>query len=221
MQSEARARILLRDVTRTAWSTPSDRRSPISSRRLTPCLTATPSSAIRSRTRSRRRSTWRSRRRPARTCATSACWRRSTVSRRRSRRSRASGGLGCNVTMPFKQQAFALSRVLAPRAELAGAVNTLSRCDGHWHGDNTDGAGIVQDLTRNLDVPLAGRTILILGAGRRARAACSARCSRKRRRASAWRTVRWRAPRRSSACSRTRARCSRARRKRWPSASTS
>jgi shikimate dehydrogenase len=76
-----------------------------------------------------------------------------------------SGGLGCNVTMPFKQQAFALSRVLAPRAELAGAVNTLSRCDGLWHGDNTDGAGIVQDLTRNLGVSLAGRTILILGAG--------------------------------------------------------
>jgi shikimate dehydrogenase len=75
------------------------------------------------------------------------------------------GGLGCNVTMPFKQQAFAVSRVLAPRAELAGAVNTLSRCNGHWHGDNTDGAGIVRDLAHNLDVPLGGRTILILGAG--------------------------------------------------------
>ena len=75
------------------------------------------------------------------------------------------GGLGCNVTMPFKQQAFALSHGLAPRAAVAGAVNTLSRCDGQWHGDNTDGAGIVTDLTRNLDVPLAGRTILILGAG--------------------------------------------------------
>ena len=75
------------------------------------------------------------------------------------------GGLGCNVTMPFKQQAFALSRVLAPRAQLAGAVNTLSRRDSHWHGDNTDGAGIVRDLTRNLGVQLAGATVLILGAG--------------------------------------------------------
>jgi shikimate dehydrogenase len=75
------------------------------------------------------------------------------------------GGLGCNVTMPFKQQAFAASRLLAPRAELAGAVNTLSRRGGYWHGDNTDGAGIVRDLTHNLAIPLAGRTILVLGAG--------------------------------------------------------
>ena len=75
------------------------------------------------------------------------------------------GGLGCNVTMPFKQEAFAISHVLAPRAELAGAVNTLSRCAGHWHGDNTDGAGIVRDLVSNLGVHLEGATVLILGAG--------------------------------------------------------
>ena len=75
------------------------------------------------------------------------------------------GGLGCNVTMPFKQEAFAASHVLAPRAQLAGAVNTLSRRDGRWHGDNTDGAGIVRDLIRNLRFPIAGRTILLLGAG--------------------------------------------------------
>ncbi|HVE49828.1 MAG TPA: shikimate dehydrogenase [Casimicrobiaceae bacterium] len=75
------------------------------------------------------------------------------------------GGLGCNVTMPFKQQAFAVSRVIAPRAQLAGAVNTLSRCGDEWHGDNTDGAGIVRDLTCNLAWSPAGRTILILGAG--------------------------------------------------------
>lgn len=75
------------------------------------------------------------------------------------------GGMGCNVTMPFKQEAFAISHVLAPRAELAGAVNTLSRCGAHWHGDNTDGAGIVRDLLRNLRVALEGATVLILGAG--------------------------------------------------------
>lgn len=75
------------------------------------------------------------------------------------------GGLGCNVTMPFKQQAFAVSQVLTPRAQLAGAVNTLSRCGDGWHGDNTDGAGIVADLTQNLRVSLAGATLLILGAG--------------------------------------------------------
>lgn len=75
------------------------------------------------------------------------------------------GGLGCNVTMPFKQEAFALSHVLAPRAEIAGAVNTLSRREGRWHGDNTDGAGIVRDLVQNVCVPLHGATVLILGAG--------------------------------------------------------
>jgi len=79
------------------------------------------------------------------------------------------GGRGCNVTMPFKQQAFALAGTHAARAELAGAVNTLIRRDGAWHGDNTDGAGIVADLTRNLSVALAGRTILVLGAGGAAR----------------------------------------------------
>lgn len=95
------------------------------------------------------------------------------------------GGLGCNVTMPFKQQAFALSRVIAPRAELAGAVNTLSRREGQWHGDNTDGAGIVRDLTHNLGFALAGRTMLILGAGGagrhgdRHRAACAGRALRR------------------------------------------
>ena len=79
------------------------------------------------------------------------------------------GGVGCNVTMPFKQQAFALCSVLAPRAQLAGAVNTLSRRDDRWHGDNTDGPGLVRDLTCNLGVAVAGRTVLILGAGGAAR----------------------------------------------------
>jgi shikimate dehydrogenase len=77
----------------------------------------------------------------------------------------AAGGLGLNVTMPFKQQAYALCRALAPRAKLAGAVNTLSRREGSWHGDNTDGAGITRDLVANLGVSLAGRSLLILGAG--------------------------------------------------------
>ena len=75
------------------------------------------------------------------------------------------GGRGLNVTMPFKEQAFALAVSRSPRAELAGAVNTLTRRDGGWHGDNTDGVGLVRDLTQNLRIVLAGRSVLILGAG--------------------------------------------------------
>jgi shikimate dehydrogenase len=75
------------------------------------------------------------------------------------------GGRGLNVTMPFKEQAFALSATRSPRAELAGAVNTLARRDDRWHGDNTDGVGLVRDLADNLDVAIEGRSVLILGAG--------------------------------------------------------
>lgn len=78
------------------------------------------------------------------------------------------GGRGANVTVPFKQQAYKLAAQLSPRAERAGAVNTLVFDDGIL-GDNTDGAGLVADLTRNLHCPLAGRRILLLGAGGAAR----------------------------------------------------
>ena len=81
----------------------------------------------------------------------------------------ASGGVGLNVTVPFKLQAFALARTRSPRAEEAGAVNTLQRVDGGWFGDNTDGPGIVRDFTRNLGVALAARHVLVLGAGGAAR----------------------------------------------------
>ncbi len=75
------------------------------------------------------------------------------------------GGKGLNVTVPFKQEAWRLAGVRTPRAEMAGAVNTL-RFDpsGLW-GDNTDGAGLVRDLVANHGVSLAGRRILVLGAG--------------------------------------------------------
>lgn len=81
----------------------------------------------------------------------------------------AAGGKGANVTVPFKEEAFRLSTRLSDRAARAGAVNTLSFADGAILGDNTDGAGLVSDLTRNLDCPLAGRHILLLGAGGAAR----------------------------------------------------
>lgn len=81
----------------------------------------------------------------------------------------AEGGRGANVTVPFKEEAFRLATRLTPRAELAGAVNTLSFRDGETLGDNTDGAGLVQDIRQNFDLPLRGRRILLLGAGGAAR----------------------------------------------------
>jgi shikimate dehydrogenase len=75
-------------------------------------------------------------------------------------------GLGANVTVPFKEQAFALADSLTARARRAGAVNTLKkREDGSLLGDNTDGAGLVCDLTVNAGVSLKGKRILLLGAG--------------------------------------------------------
>jgi shikimate dehydrogenase len=77
----------------------------------------------------------------------------------------AAGGKGLNVTMPFKLQAHALARTLSARARVAGAVNTLRRDGDAWYGDNTDGVGLVRDLTQNLGVLLLGRNVLVLGAG--------------------------------------------------------
>ncbi|QFI56121.1 shikimate dehydrogenase [Aeromonas simiae] len=83
----------------------------------------------------------------------------------------ARGGKGCNVTVPFKEQAFALATELTPRARRAGAVNTLKLGDdGVLLGDNTDGAGLVADLKQQ-SVELQGARILLLGAGGAARGA--------------------------------------------------
>jgi len=77
----------------------------------------------------------------------------------------ASGAKGCNVTVPFKFEAFELSSQRSPRAELAQAANTLRFDEGGWLADNTDGVGLVRDITVNAGVPLAGRRVLLLGAG--------------------------------------------------------
>lgn len=78
----------------------------------------------------------------------------------------AEGGKGCNITVPFKEQAWALAAVRSRRAEKAGAVNTLlSGKDGRLYGDNTDGVGLVRDLVQNAGVSLAGKRVLVLGAG--------------------------------------------------------
>ncbi|KKO46015.1 shikimate dehydrogenase [Arsukibacterium ikkense] len=77
----------------------------------------------------------------------------------------AGGGKGGNVTVPFKEQAYQLAEVLSARAQQAGAVNTLYlNAQGQLCGDNTDGLGLVADLTR-LGISLAGCTVLLLGAG--------------------------------------------------------
>ena len=80
----------------------------------------------------------------------------------------ASGAKGCNVTVPFKFEAFELAARRTPRAELAQAANTLrfdAETDGGWLADNTDGVGLVRDITINAGVSLAGRRVLLLGAG--------------------------------------------------------
>ncbi|MFT5788421.1 MAG: shikimate dehydrogenase [Shewanella sp.] len=81
----------------------------------------------------------------------------------------ANQGLGANVTVPFKEQAFALCDELSEQAQLAGAVNTLSvLSDGNIRGDNTDGLGLVADLQRHFG-SLKGLNVLLIGAGGAAR----------------------------------------------------
>jgi len=87
------------------------------------------------------------------------------------RRLVAEGYRGANVTVPFKLEAARLATRLAPRAAAAGAVNTLVFAGGEIVGDNTDGPGLVADIVRNAGVPLAGKRILLLGAGGAARGA--------------------------------------------------
>jgi len=81
------------------------------------------------------------------------------------RRFAAGGGSGCNVTMPFKFEAWALADRHSARARLAGACNVLRFDADGWHGDNTDGAGLVRDIERNAGVALAGTRVLVIGAG--------------------------------------------------------
>ncbi|WP_293764052.1 shikimate dehydrogenase [uncultured Aquitalea sp.] len=75
------------------------------------------------------------------------------------------GGLGLNVTLPFKGDAYKFAHEVTERARAAEAVNTLTFRDGKVFGDNTDGVGLVRDIVDNLDFPIAGHHVLILGAG--------------------------------------------------------
>lgn len=79
------------------------------------------------------------------------------------------GGRGANVTLPFKVDAFEWADSRSERANVAGAANFLTRRDGTIHADNTDGAGLVTDLSHNHGVKLEGANVLVLGAGGAAR----------------------------------------------------
>ena len=82
---------------------------------------------------------------------------------------RRAGGRGMNVTTPFKLDAYAYATKRQPRAEAAGAVNALAFRGERVLGENFDGLGLVRDVTGNLRVTLAGRRVLVLGAGGAAR----------------------------------------------------
>lgn len=75
------------------------------------------------------------------------------------------GYQGANVTVPFKFEAYDACHQHTERAFVAGAVNTLTFNGGHIAGDNTDGAGLVRDITHNLGHALQGARVLLLGAG--------------------------------------------------------
>ncbi|MEP7296767.1 MAG: shikimate dehydrogenase [Burkholderiales bacterium] len=77
----------------------------------------------------------------------------------------ASGAKGCNITVPFKFDAFREGRRLTERANLAQAANVLRFDAEGWLADNTDGVGLVNDIERNAGVALAGRRVLLIGAG--------------------------------------------------------
>lgn len=81
------------------------------------------------------------------------------------KRLHAEGYRGLNVTLPHKIQVAKLCESVSERAQLAAAVNTLIRTETGWRGDNTDGDGLVRDLTQHLGLTIAGKRVLVLGAG--------------------------------------------------------
>lgn len=77
----------------------------------------------------------------------------------------ASGGRGCNITVPFKFEAISLATRCSDRAALAQAANVLRFDADGWLADNTDGIGLVRDIERNAGVALRGQRVLLIGAG--------------------------------------------------------
>ncbi|SAK77049.1 shikimate dehydrogenase [Caballeronia ptereochthonis] len=83
----------------------------------------------------------------------------------------ASGAKGINITAPFKLEAFAMADERSERATLAGAANALRFESGRIVAENFDGVGLLRDIEVNLNMPLAGKRVLMLGAGGAARGA--------------------------------------------------
>lgn len=81
------------------------------------------------------------------------------------RQFQSTGGKGLNITLPHKTEVLRLVDDMSERARSAGAINTISFDDDGIHGDNTDGIGLMRDLTTNLGLQLGGANILVLGAG--------------------------------------------------------
>ncbi|MFM2066472.1 MAG: hypothetical protein RLZZ584_1381 [Pseudomonadota bacterium] len=77
----------------------------------------------------------------------------------------ADGARGCNITVPFKFEAFQLAAAHSERAALAQAANVLRLDVQGWWADNSDGIGLVRDIQANAGVPLRGQRVLLLGAG--------------------------------------------------------
>ena len=80
-------------------------------------------------------------------------------------RLRKEGYKGCNVTVPFKHEAFSIATELSQRAKEAQAVNMLKFSDNTIFGDNTDGIGLIRDITQNLKYNFSGKRVLLMGAG--------------------------------------------------------
>ena len=104
----------------------------------------------------------------------------------------SAGGRGCNITVPFKHEAARLADTRSERVAQAGAANTLVLAEGRIHADNTDGLGLVADIEQGAGVPLAGRDVLLIGAGGAAAGVLAPLLAR--------------APRRLAVCNRTQAR---------------
>lgn len=75
------------------------------------------------------------------------------------------GYKGVNITVPFKFEAFQLCDFLTEQAKLAGAVNTMKFTEQGIWGNNTDGDGLIGDIKHNLETPIQGKRVLLLGAG--------------------------------------------------------
>ncbi|PJE78924.1 Shikimate dehydrogenase (NADP(+)) [invertebrate metagenome] len=75
------------------------------------------------------------------------------------------GGKGLSVTVPFKKEAWLIADIRTPRAQKAGAANTLWMADNQLIADNTDGVGLIRDITLNHQISLKNKAVLIIGAG--------------------------------------------------------